>query len=51
MRALERTGNSAEALRVYEQLRTRLRDDLGIAPSAETLRLHAELLGVQSVQS
>lgn len=51
MRALERTGNCAEALRVYEQLRTRLRDDLGIAPSAETLRLHAELLGVQSVQS
>jgi pentatricopeptide repeat protein len=44
MHALARTGNSAEALRVYEQLRIRLRDDLGIAPSADTLRLHADLV-------
>jgi pentatricopeptide repeat protein len=45
MRALARGGNTAEALRVYEQLRTLLRDELGIAPCAETLALHGELLG------
>lgn len=44
MEALKRTGNTAEALRVYEQLRSLLRDELGVAPSAETLRLHDELL-------
>ena len=44
MRALARSGNTAEALRVYEQLRTLLRDELGIAPCAETLQLHTELL-------
>jgi DNA-binding SARP family transcriptional activator len=44
MQALSRTGNTAEALRIYEQLRTLLRDELGVAPSAETLRLHDELL-------
>jgi DNA-binding SARP family transcriptional activator len=44
MRALAARGNTAEALRVYEQLRTLLRDELGIAPCAETLALHAELL-------
>lgn len=44
MEALHRTGNTAEALRVYEQLRTLLRDELGVAPSAETLRLHDQLL-------
>jgi DNA-binding SARP family transcriptional activator len=45
MRALDRGGNTAEALRTYEQLRTLLRDELGIAPCAETLELHARLLG------
>jgi DNA-binding SARP family transcriptional activator len=44
MRALAAGGNTAEALRVYEQLRTLLREELGIAPCAETLALHAELL-------
>jgi len=44
MRALAARGNTAEALRVYEQLRTLLREELGIAPCAETLALHAELL-------
>jgi DNA-binding SARP family transcriptional activator len=44
MRALSGTGNTAEALRIYEQLRTLLRDELGVAPSGETLRLHDELL-------
>jgi DNA-binding SARP family transcriptional activator len=45
MRALAARGNAAEALRAYERLRILLREELGIAPSAETLQLHAELLG------
>jgi pentatricopeptide repeat protein len=45
MQALGREGNPAEAVRVYDDLRTRLRDDLGIAPSAPTQALHRELLG------
>jgi SARP family transcriptional regulator, regulator of embCAB operon len=44
MQALSRRGNTAEALRTYEQLRILLRDELGIAPSAETIELHAQLL-------
>jgi DNA-binding SARP family transcriptional activator len=44
MQALAQTGNTAEALRVYDQLRVLVRDELGITPSAATLRLHAELL-------
>ena len=48
MRALARSGNTAEALRVYEQLRALLREELGIAPCAEKLRLHTELLSERS---
>jgi DNA-binding SARP family transcriptional activator len=44
MRALALEGNIAPALLVFERLRARLRDDLGIAPSEETLRLHSDLL-------
>jgi DNA-binding SARP family transcriptional activator len=44
MRALMLGGNEAEALRCYERLRSLLRDELGIAPSAETRELHAQLL-------
>ncbi len=44
MRALEARGNTAEALRVYEQLRHTLRDELGAAPGAETQELHRVLL-------
>jgi pentatricopeptide repeat protein len=44
MQALARTGNTAEALRVYEQLRIRLREELGTAPSHETLALHERLI-------
>ena len=44
MEALAREGNTAEALRVYDELRTRLRADLGVAPSAQTQELHKQLL-------
>jgi pentatricopeptide repeat protein len=44
MEALAREGNAAEALRVYDELRIRLRDDLGVAPSPQTQELHRRLL-------
>lgn len=37
-------GNPAEALRVYEQLRTLLRDELGTPPGAGAKALHEQLL-------
>jgi DNA-binding SARP family transcriptional activator len=45
MRALATEGNDAEALVVYDGLRIRLREDLGIAPSAPTQELYRSLLG------
>lgn len=45
MEALERTGNVAEALRVYDQLRVMLREELGIAPSRPLQDVHRRLLG------
>lgn len=45
MRVLERQGNRAEALRVYDDLRRLLRDELGASPSPETQHLHRSLLG------
>lgn len=45
MRALERKGEGAEALLVYEQLRTVLRDELGATPSPLSQALHRHLLG------
>jgi DNA-binding SARP family transcriptional activator len=45
MEALERTGNVAEALRVYDRLRIMLRDELGIAPSQALQDVHRRLLG------
>jgi len=45
MEALAEQGNPAEALLVYESLRTRLREDLGTAPSPETQALYRRLLG------
>ena len=44
MEALAAESNTAEALRVYEQLRALLSDELGIAPSAATRELHSRLL-------
>ena len=45
MRALAARGEIAEALLAYERLRVLLRDELGAAPSPETQRVHAGLLG------
>ena len=44
MRALAARGNAAEALLAYDGLRTRLRDELGMAPSRPLQDLHAELI-------
>jgi DNA-binding SARP family transcriptional activator len=44
MEALEREGNIAEALRVYEHLRGMLSDELGAAPSLMVRRVHERLL-------
>lgn len=44
MEALDREGNCAEALLVYEELRTRLREELGVTPSEPTQALHRRLL-------
>ena len=44
MHALALQGNTAEALLVYDQLRTRLNEDLGVAPSTPTQELHRQLL-------
>ena len=45
METLAARGNAAEALLVYDALRRRLREDLGVAPSAPTQDLHRRLLG------
>jgi hypothetical protein len=44
MRALVARGNDAEAMRVYDSLMRRLRDDLGVRPSHASQALHADLL-------
>ena len=45
MEALERSGNVAEALRVYDRLRLLLRTELGVAPSPAVQDVHRRLLG------
>lgn len=44
MELLARQGNRADALLAYDELRLRLRDELGVAPSAETQAAHRALL-------
>jgi DNA-binding SARP family transcriptional activator len=44
MQALAARGHVPEALRVYEQARTTLRDELGIPPGPAIATLHARLL-------
>ena len=48
MQALARRDNIAEALRVYEDFRCLLRDELGVAPAAATQELHKTLLATNS---
>jgi DNA-binding SARP family transcriptional activator len=45
MRVLETRDNRTEALQVYERLRHRLGQELGVAPSGSTQALHRRLLG------
>jgi SARP family transcriptional regulator, regulator of embCAB operon len=45
MEALERRGNVAEALLVYDRLRVLLRDDLGVPPSPAVQAVYRRLLG------
>jgi DNA-binding SARP family transcriptional activator len=45
MESLERSGNGAEALRVYDRLRVTLRDELGVPPSAAVQDVYRRLLG------
>ena len=44
MEVLAARDNRADALQVYDQLRTLLRDELGAAPSPATQKLHRALL-------
>lgn len=48
MEALEKQGNAAEALLVYEALRRRLRDRLGVAPTERLQAVHRRLLGASA---
>jgi DNA-binding SARP family transcriptional activator len=51
MRALEGDGRRAEALEVYAQAREAIADQLGVDPSAELRRLHADLLVADDTSS
>lgn len=44
MKALHQAGRQAEALSSYAELRDRLRDELGLDPSAELVALHQTIL-------
>ena len=44
MEALASEGNVAEALRVFDRLRTLLRDELGTSPSPGTIETYERLL-------
>jgi DNA-binding SARP family transcriptional activator len=45
MQAQAATGNIAEAMRTYDQLRKLLTDELGTAPGPDIQKLHQRLLG------
>jgi DNA-binding SARP family transcriptional activator/tetratricopeptide (TPR) repeat protein len=44
MQALQAQGNVAEALRVFDQLRRLLREELGTLPSPDAMAIHEQLL-------
>jgi DNA-binding SARP family transcriptional activator len=44
IRALVARGNTAEAVRAYEEIRTLLREELGTAPGPELMALYSELI-------
>ncbi|HEY2258680.1 MAG TPA: AAA family ATPase [Solirubrobacteraceae bacterium] len=44
IQALQLQGNVAEGLRVFDRLRTLLRDELGTTPSPEAIAIHQQLL-------
>lgn len=48
MLALLRSGRRADALRLYRDTRTILRDELGIEPGPELVRLHEQILAGQA---
>lgn len=48
LRALVRTGRSAEALGLYDVIRSRLADELGVGPGPELQALHAHLLATDT---
>ena len=49
MEALAARGNVAEAVRVFETLRTLLRDELGTSPSPEAIAAHDRLLRPEAI--
>lgn len=49
LQGLVRAGRSAEALGLYDVVRGRLADELGVGPGAELRALHAELLATDTV--
>jgi predicted ATPase/DNA-binding SARP family transcriptional activator len=51
MRALHASGRRGAALEVYEQLRERLVEQLGVGPSAELAALHLEILRADDSQA
>ncbi|WP_194894735.1 AfsR/SARP family transcriptional regulator [Catenulispora pinisilvae] len=51
MSALHRSGQTADALAHYRELRKLLADDLGIDPSAESQALHASMLADNAAPS
>ncbi len=51
MQAEGKQGNAASALRAFEKYRTRLRDEMGLAPSEPMLRLVAEVREAQASRS
>ena len=50
MASMEARGNVAEALVVYEALRRRLRDELGVSPSEPLQVAYRRLLGAPSAR-